>query len=108
MSRVVDGVYLAAGPNAIRLTRFRLTPALPQNAVKIRPYITQRSGIPSRPFRDLVFPVKLDNISAKGTHQTERRLAAILAADIVDYTHLMGEDKVRTLSALAATTSGDG
>lgn len=33
----------------------------------------------------------------------ERRLAAILAADVVDYTRLMGEDEVRTLSALNKT-----
>ena len=31
----------------------------------------------------------------------ERRLAAILAADIVDYSRLMGEDEARTLAALA-------
>lgn len=30
----------------------------------------------------------------------ERRLAAILAADVVDYTRLMGEDQQRTLNAL--------
>ena len=31
----------------------------------------------------------------------ERRLAAILAADVVDYSRLMGEDEMRTLAALA-------
>ncbi|MEH6548244.1 MAG: adenylate/guanylate cyclase domain-containing protein [Sneathiella sp.] len=31
----------------------------------------------------------------------ERRLAAILIADVVDYSRLMGEDEVRTLAALA-------
>ena len=30
----------------------------------------------------------------------ERRLAAILAADLVDYSRLMGEDESRTLAAL--------
>ena len=30
----------------------------------------------------------------------ERRLAAILAADVVDYTRLMAEDEARTLSVL--------
>ena len=30
----------------------------------------------------------------------ERRLAAILAADVVDYSRLMGEDQTRTLDAL--------
>ncbi|MEE8226288.1 MAG: hypothetical protein V3R30_05680, partial [Kiloniellales bacterium] len=32
----------------------------------------------------------------------ERRLAAILAADVVGYTRLMGEDEVGTLAALKA------
>ena len=31
----------------------------------------------------------------------ERRLAAILAADVVEYSRLMGEDEARTLAALA-------
>jgi adenylate cyclase len=31
----------------------------------------------------------------------ERRLAAILIADVVDYSRLMGEDEARTLAALA-------
>jgi adenylate cyclase len=30
----------------------------------------------------------------------ERRLTAILAADVVDYSRLMGEDQTRTLNAL--------
>ncbi|MEE8145713.1 MAG: adenylate/guanylate cyclase domain-containing protein, partial [Kiloniellales bacterium] len=32
----------------------------------------------------------------------ERRLAAILAADVVGYSHLMGEDEMGTLEALKA------
>ncbi len=32
----------------------------------------------------------------------ERRLAAILAADVVGYSRLMGEDEARTLAALKA------
>ncbi len=32
----------------------------------------------------------------------ERRLAAILAADVVGYTHLMGHDEAGTLAALSA------
>ena len=31
---------------------------------------------------------------------TQRRLAAILAADVVGYSRLMGEDQARTLEAL--------
>ena len=31
----------------------------------------------------------------------ERRLAAILIADVVDYSRLMGEDEAQTLAALA-------
>ena len=31
----------------------------------------------------------------------QRRLAVVLAADVVDYSRLMGEDEAQTLSALA-------
>jgi adenylate cyclase len=34
---------------------------------------------------------------------TQRRLAAILAADVVGYSRLMGQDEVGTLAALKAT-----
>lgn len=41
------------------------------------------------------------------TGRTERRLAAILAADVVGYSRLMGEDEASTLAALkAAGTDG--
>lgn len=41
------------------------------------------------------------------TGRTERRLAAILAADVVGYSRLMGEDEAGTLAALkAAGTDG--
>ena len=37
----------------------------------------------------------------EGGHKAlQRRLAAILAADVIDYSRLMGEDQVRTLDAL--------
>ena len=32
--------------------------------------------------------------------RVQRRLAAILAADVVGFSHLMGEDEVGTLNAL--------
>ena len=35
----------------------------------------------------------------------ERRLAAIVLADIVGYSHLMGDDEVGTLTAVAALRS---
>jgi adenylate cyclase len=34
---------------------------------------------------------------------TQRRLAAILAADVVGYSRLMGQDETGTLAALRAT-----
>jgi adenylate cyclase len=35
-------------------------------------------------------------------HRVERRLAAIFAADVAGYSHLMSQDEVRTLQALTA------
>lgn len=37
------------------------------------------------------------------TSATERRLAAIIAMDVVSYSRLMGVDEVGTLTALKAT-----
>ena len=45
------------------------------------------------------YPVQI-RFPAKGELSVERRLAAILAADVVDYSRLMGEDQDRTLLAL--------
>ena len=39
-------------------------------------------------------------ISRQGRDRVERKLAAILAADVVGYSRLMGEDEAGTLSAL--------
>ena len=41
-------------------------------------------------------------MNAKGRERLERRLAAILAADVVGYSRLMGEDEEGTLAALKA------
>jgi TolB-like protein len=41
-----------------------------------------------------------DIIPVKGEFELVRRLAAILIADVVDYSRLMGEDEKRTLAAL--------
>ncbi len=37
----------------------------------------------------------------------QRRLAAILAADVVGYSRLMGEDEEGTLAALISASAGD-
>ena len=37
-----------------------------------------------------------------GTERVERRLAAVLAADVAGYSRLMGADEIATLAALKA------
>ena len=49
----------------------------------------------------VVFPADTSTMPIEGGHKAlQRRLAAILAADVIDYSRLMGEDQVRTLDAL--------
>jgi len=40
------------------------------------------------------------------TSGTQRRLAAVLAADVVGYSRLMGQDEAGTLAALKALRTG--
>ena len=41
-------------------------------------------------------------LHADGSKPVERKLAAILSADVVGYSRLMGEDEERTLARLKA------
>jgi TolB-like protein/class 3 adenylate cyclase len=43
------------------------------------------------------------NMNSEGAARVERRLAAVLAADVAGYSRLMGEDEEGTLAALKAT-----
>jgi adenylate cyclase len=48
------------------------------------------------------WPQTASPMTTPGEHRIERRLAAILAADVVGYSRLMGADEVGTLTTLKA------